>query len=48
MENKTFDQEKVEFTYPEGFKKAAEALDFLPEEEREGALAGLAIGMLML
>lgn len=31
-------EEKVDFTYPEGFRKAAAALDFLPEEQREPTL----------
>ena len=33
----------VEFTYPEGFKEAAEVLTMFPEEKREammGAIAG--------
>ena len=31
----------VEFTYPEGFKKAAATLTFLPEDQRERELAGI-------
>lgn len=27
------DNEKVDFTYPEGFIEAANSLDFLPDEE---------------
>lgn len=30
--------EKVNFSYPEGFKEAAEWLDFLPADQREGFL----------
>ncbi len=26
--------EKIDFTYPDGFMKAANSLDFLPEEQR--------------
>lgn len=33
------EKENVEFTsYPEGFKKAAESLTFIPEGEREAML----------
>lgn len=28
-------------TYPEGWEKVKESLDFVPEEEREGFLFGL-------
>ena len=38
--------EVLDYSYPEGFKKAAESLDFLPEEEREGFLS-LFLAMLM-
>lgn len=28
-------EEKIDFSYPEGYQKALESLDFLAEEERE-------------
>ncbi len=34
-------EEKVIFTYPEGFNAAAQALDFVPEEARVGTLLGV-------
>jgi hypothetical protein len=41
------DDELVSFTYPNGFNAAVNSLDFLPEEEREQALAGFATVILM-
>ncbi|MBQ7737635.1 MAG: hypothetical protein IJT62_07355 [Oscillospiraceae bacterium] len=31
--------EKLDFSYPEGFQKAAASLEFLPEEQRVPMLA---------
>ena len=33
--------EQTLFTYPEGWNEMLAALDFLPEEQREGFLQGL-------
>lgn len=33
-------EKEVSFTYPEGFAEALQVLDFIPEEERIGVLAG--------
>lgn len=33
--------EKVDFSYPEGYKKALESLSFLPEEMRESLFLAL-------
>ncbi len=39
---------EVDFSYPEGFQEAAQVLDFLPEEEREGFLAMMVQMSLMM
>lgn len=42
------EQEKTYFTYPEGYEKAKELLDFLPPEARDGFMGGfmaLLLGM---
>ena len=31
--------DKLDYSYPEGFKKAASSLVFLPEEQREAMLS---------
>jgi len=36
----------VDFSYPEGFKEAADCLDFLPEDAREAMVAAVSSGML--
>lgn len=28
-------EEMIDFTYPEGYKKALDSLDFLPEDQRD-------------
>ena len=38
---------KIDFTYPEGMKKAAALLTFLPEEQREALTMALASSILM-
>lgn len=38
--------QKVEFT-PEGYMKAVESLDFLPEDQREAQFAGVIITYMM-
>ena len=39
---------EIDFSYPEGFKKAAASLDFLPEESREATLERFISGILMM
>ncbi|MCL1802622.1 MAG: hypothetical protein FWG30_03115 [Eubacteriaceae bacterium] len=42
------DSDEVDFSYPEGFEKAAKSLDFLPDDEtRRQILLALVTGMAM-
>lgn len=38
--------EKIQYTYPEGYREAASCLTMVPEEQREGILAAI-VGFLM-
>ena len=46
MEDKK-ETRKIDFTYPDGMKKAAALLTFLPEEQREALTMALAGAILM-
>lgn len=42
------DDKKVDFTYPEGFTKAANSLTFLPEESRAEFLLAMVAAILVM
>lgn len=46
-QEETAEEVRVSYEYPEGFKKAAQCLDFIPREQREAFLMSM-FGELML